>query len=57
MSDDITFYDEIEGYCGSLSYAPGDTARHRIFAENSGSWTGTRRAVKFSLIAREIGPS
>ena len=24
MSDDITFYDDIEAYCGRLSYAPGD---------------------------------
>ncbi|MEM9200479.1 MAG: N,N-dimethylformamidase beta subunit family domain-containing protein [Actinomycetota bacterium] len=25
-ADDQTFHDVIEGYCGSLSYAPGDTA-------------------------------
>ncbi|MDH3682454.1 MAG: hypothetical protein OEV40_21175 [Acidimicrobiia bacterium] len=25
MTDDVTFYDDIEGYCGRLSCAPGDT--------------------------------
>ena len=25
-ADDQTFHDVIEGYCGALSYAPGDTA-------------------------------
>ena len=25
MADDITHYDAVEGYCGALSYAPGDT--------------------------------
>lgn len=26
MADDVTFYDEIEGYAGRLSYAPGESA-------------------------------
>ena len=30
MSDDITFYDEVEGYCGALSYAPGETAQLHV---------------------------
>lgn len=30
MADDITFYDHIEGYCGRLSYRPGDTATLRV---------------------------
>ena len=28
--DDQTFWDEIEGYCGQLSYRPGETAQVHV---------------------------
>ena|GEM_PF-208748 len=34
VSDDITFYDEIEGYCGRLSYRPGATATIHVSTEH-----------------------
>ncbi len=30
MSDDVTFYDEIEAYCGRLSYQPGQKAELHV---------------------------
>jgi hypothetical protein len=34
VSDDITFYDEIEGYCGRLSYRPGATATVHVSTQH-----------------------
>ena len=50
MSDDITFYDEIEGYCGRLSYRPGATASIHVSTEHRydvtvESWGADRTVV------------
>ena len=36
MSDDQTFHDEIEGYAGRLSYAPGDTVTLHVSTRAAG---------------------
>ncbi|MEE9414374.1 MAG: N,N-dimethylformamidase beta subunit family domain-containing protein [Acidimicrobiales bacterium] len=33
MADDVTFYDEIEGYCGELSYVQGDELTLHVSAK------------------------
>jgi hypothetical protein len=33
FDDDVTFYDHIEGYCGQLSYRPGETVRLHVSTE------------------------
>lgn len=35
MADDITFYDDIEAYCGRLSYPPGSTVNLHVSTHSS----------------------
>lgn len=50
-ADDQTFFDDIEGYCGQLSYLPGDvvtvhvSTRQPAFAVNVERWGGVREPV------------
>ncbi len=59
MADDITFYDDIEGYAGSLSYAAGDTVQLHVSTTCTSydvrveRWGGERTEVWSS--ADEVG--
>ncbi len=51
MADDQTFHDDIEGYCGRLSYRPGDTVDLRVSTRSDSydvlveRWGARREAV------------
>ncbi len=51
MADDQTFHDEIEGYCGRLSYLPGETVGLHVSTHRSSydvrveRWGATRETV------------
>ena len=51
MADDVTHYDVIEGYCNSLSHAPGDTVELCVSTSAPGyqvlveRWGAERQAV------------
>ena len=36
MTDEITAYDAVEGYCGALSYAPGERLTVRMWETDDG---------------------
>ena len=44
-TDDQTFWDDIEGYCGALSYAPGETAQLHI----------STRAERYDIVIERWG--